>query len=95
MPYIRPKPARTPRSPVGHTSSRPHLEHEEHVRGPLADAAHERELAHDLVVGQARDAIELDESFVDLLREVDDRSRLGGRQTRAAEDPPSASAARR
>ena len=26
------------------------LEHQEHVRGPLADAAHQDQLAHDLVV---------------------------------------------
>src|SRR5215218_2359375 len=35
-------------------------EHEEHVRGPLADALDRGELAHDLLVGQLREALELE-----------------------------------
>ena len=75
-------------------AGRPHveaaeLEHQEHVRGPLADAAHEHELAHDDVVGEAVHAVELDEAGVDLLREVLDRRGLAAREADAAQLAPS------
>ena len=48
-------------------AGRPHiepsaLEHQEHLRGPLADAAHHDELAYDLGVGELGRPIELDQS---------------------------------
>ena len=79
-----------------------HLEHQEHLRGPLADAAHEDQLAHDLVVGEPRDAVELDEPVFDLLargRGSTWPSRSTGPRRAAsrtgARAPPRASAGRR
>ena len=100
---MRAKPARTPRSSVGHTSSRPSLEHQEHLRGPLADAAHERPArATTFSSAEPGDPVELDHACFDLLGEVADRRGLRVRQARrraasrtAARAPPRVSAGRR
>ena len=73
---------------------RPHvepaeLEHQEHLRGPAPDAAHERELAHDLVVGEARDAVELD-----VARRAPSRRGRGSTRPCCAERPARRAASR-
>jgi lipoprotein-anchoring transpeptidase ErfK/SrfK len=61
------------------------LEHEEHLGGPAADPAHQRELLHDLVIGTPADAIEHDRPRNHVLGEIADRRGLRRRESGAPE----------
>ena len=81
----RPKPTRTPRSPVGHTSSRrsAKIMNMSAVHGPMPRTC--VNFAVTVLVGQPAEHRQVERARLDSLREIDDRRRLGGRQTGGAQ----------